>query len=295
MHWFSILNSMMVVVVMSCIVAMIMMRTIRKDLAQYESLIVDSGGASVSAPRHAGPLLWPRLDACTSIQDANTAAPAGIHSIEARAHCCLPSAAGQQTDMGCLVSGTGQQAEIEESGWKMVSGDVFRTPKDPLLLCVEVGSGVQICASAFITLLFAALGEQELLRPCVQYAAASCAQVCVSSVRLSEPGTLCQHGRQLAQPSSLPAFFTWPWPPTAGFLSPASRGALLTALLVMYLLLAIAAGYASVYIWGMINRSYEGWYNVCWRVSCYFPGITLGTRAAAPSMPACTPASASCG
>ncbi len=22
-------------------------------------------------------------------------------------------------------------------------------------------------------------------------------------------------------------------------------------------------------------RSFEGWYNVCWRVSCYFPGITL--------------------
>ena len=42
-HWFSILNSCMVVVVMSCIVAMIMMRTIRKDLAQYESLIVDPG------------------------------------------------------------------------------------------------------------------------------------------------------------------------------------------------------------------------------------------------------------
>lgn len=63
---------------------------------------------------------------------------------------------------------------------------------------------------------------------------------------------------------------------SAGFLSPASRGALLTALLVMYLLLAIAAGYAAVYIWGLINRSYEGWYNVCWRVSCYFPGITLG-------------------
>ena len=62
----------------------------------------------------------------------------------------------------------------------------------------------------------------------------------------------------------------------AGFLSPASRGALLTALLVMYLLLAVAAGYTAVFIWGMINRSYEGWYNVCWRVSCYFPGITLG-------------------
>jgi transmembrane 9 superfamily member 2/4 len=44
----------------------------------------------------------------------------------------------------------------------------------------------------------------------------------------------------------------------------------------MYLLLAVAAGYAAVFVWGMINRSYEGWYNVCWRVSCYFPGITLG-------------------
>lgn len=59
---------------------------------------------------------------------------------------------------GCNLA-AGQQAEIEESGWKMVSGDVFRTPKEPLLLCVEVGSGVQICTSAFITLLFAALGE----------------------------------------------------------------------------------------------------------------------------------------
>ena len=38
-HWFSILNSLMVVLVMSSIVAMIMMRTIRRDLARYEGLI----------------------------------------------------------------------------------------------------------------------------------------------------------------------------------------------------------------------------------------------------------------
>lgn len=105
----------------------------------------------------------------------------------------------------------------------------------------------------------------------------------------------------------------------AGFLSPASRGSLLTALLVMYLLLAVAAGYTSVWLWGAINRSYEGWFKVrrgqaacrggahtrfmpyarstgqlgsscgfahvagtlprctlqvCWRVACFFPGIT---------------------
>ena len=41
--------------------------------------------------------------------------------------------------------------------------------------------------------------------------------------------------------------------PRAGFLSPASRGALLTALLVMYLLLALAAGFASVWLWGLIQ------------------------------------------
>ena len=42
-HWFSILNSLMVVVVMSCIVAVIMMRTIRRDLQRYEQLLVDGG------------------------------------------------------------------------------------------------------------------------------------------------------------------------------------------------------------------------------------------------------------
>ena len=62
---------------------------------------------------------------------------------------------------------------------------------------------------------------------------------------------------------------------SAGFLSPASRGALLTALLVMYLLLAVAAGFSSVWLWGVIHRSYEGWYAVAWRVACYFPGISL--------------------
>ena len=42
-HWFSILNSLMVVLVMSSIVAMIMMRTIRRDLQRYEGLLGDAG------------------------------------------------------------------------------------------------------------------------------------------------------------------------------------------------------------------------------------------------------------
>lgn len=63
----------------------------------------------------------------------------------------------------------------------------------------------------------------------------------------------------------------------AGFLSPAARGALLTAMLVSYLLLAVTAGLASVWLWGVLNRSYEGWQAVAWRASAYFPGISLLT------------------
>lgn len=40
----------------------------------------------------------------------------------------------------------------------MVSGDVFRSPKSAMLLCVQLGSGVQIILASFITLFFAALG-----------------------------------------------------------------------------------------------------------------------------------------
>lgn len=152
-HWFSILNSLMVVVVMSFIVAMIMMRTIRRDLQKYEQLLVEGGSAN----------------------------------------------------------------ETEETGWKMVSGDVFRAPENALSLAMHVGSGVQIFASGTITLIFASFG----------------------------------------------------------FLSPASRGSLLTAALILYLLMSVAAGFASVWIWGAMNRSHDGWHKVCWRTACFFPGVTV--------------------
>ncbi len=51
-HWFSILNSLMVVVVMSAIVAMIMMRTVRRDLQRYEQLLVDAGESAPPPSPH---------------------------------------------------------------------------------------------------------------------------------------------------------------------------------------------------------------------------------------------------
>jgi len=58
---------------------------------------------------------------------------------------------------------------MEESGWKMVAGDVFRPPRDVTLLCVQVGSGIQITASFFITLFFAALGAPRPVLACPTY------------------------------------------------------------------------------------------------------------------------------
>lgn len=46
----------------------------------------------------------------------------------------------------------------EDFGWKLVHGEVFRSPSNPLILSVFVGNGAQLCAMVGITLLFALLG-----------------------------------------------------------------------------------------------------------------------------------------
>ena len=41
---------------------------------------------------------------------------------------------------------------LEESGWKLVHGDVFRPPRHPKLFAAIIGSGIQILCMAVITL-----------------------------------------------------------------------------------------------------------------------------------------------
>jgi len=91
-HWFSILNSFMIVVFLSGLVAMIMVRTLRRDFQRYE-----------------------------------------------------------QSEM-YLEEGQ------EETGWKLVHGDVFRPPPNAGWLSVLVGTGVQLAVSSFILMVFACLG-----------------------------------------------------------------------------------------------------------------------------------------
>ncbi|KAJ0031256.1 hypothetical protein Pint_14689 [Pistacia integerrima] len=153
-HWFSILNSLMVITFLAGIVLVIFLRTVRRDLTRYEEL-----------------------------------------DKEAQA-----------------------QMNEELSGWKLVVGDVFRAPSNPGLLCIVVGDGVQILGMAVVTILFAALG----------------------------------------------------------FMSPASRGTLITGMLFFYMILGVPGGYVAVRLWRTIScGDLKGWISVAWRVACFFPGIAF--------------------
>ncbi|CZT01103.1 hypothetical protein WAI453_009526 [Rhynchosporium graminicola] len=103
-HWFSLINSAVIVVFLTITVVSILLRTLRKDIARYNAL--DS----------------------INLDD---------------------------------LSGTSAVAEDgiqEDSGWKLVHGDVFRTPSSPLLLSVFLGNGAQLFVMTGFTIVFALLG-----------------------------------------------------------------------------------------------------------------------------------------
>ncbi|KAI3730022.1 hypothetical protein L6452_18698 [Arctium lappa] len=61
-----------------------------------------------------------------------------------------------------------------------------------------------------------------------------------------------------------------------GFMSPASRGTLLTGMLVFYVLLGVVAGYIAVWLLlTLANGERRGWFSISWRVACFFPGISF--------------------
>ncbi|KAK4757773.1 hypothetical protein SAY87_019074 [Trapa incisa] len=90
-HWFSIVNSLMIVLFLSGMVAMIMLRTLYRDISKYNELET-------------------------------------------------------------------QEEAQEETGWKLVHGDVFRPPSHSDLLCIYVGTGVQFFGMILVTMIFAILG-----------------------------------------------------------------------------------------------------------------------------------------
>jgi len=145
-HWFSIINSLMIVLFLTGMVAMIMMRTLRRDISQYNDLE------------------------------------------------------------------TAEEAQ-EETGWKLLHGDVFRPPEFSGTLAVYVGTGVQIFGMALITMVFAVLG----------------------------------------------------------FLSPANRGGLMTAMLLLFVLMGLFGGYFSARILKMFQGT--DWKANTLKTAFHYPGV----------------------
>ncbi|KAG8623434.1 hypothetical protein KVT40_008410 [Elsinoe batatas] len=101
-HWFFLIMSACVVIVLVAMVSTVLIRTLRKDIARYN-----------------------RLDNI-NLDD---------------------------------LSGTSLTDDVQEdSGWKLVHGDVFRPPRHALLLSVLVGNGAQLFLMTGFTLAFALLG-----------------------------------------------------------------------------------------------------------------------------------------
>ncbi|EGD73981.1 transmembrane 9 superfamily member 2 [Salpingoeca rosetta] len=104
----------------------------------------------------------------------------------------------------------------EEFGWKLIHGDVFRTPTNPLMLSVLVGSGVQFTCMVVITLFFACLG----------------------------------------------------------FLSPATRGGLMTAMVTLWVCLGTPSGYVSARMYKMFGG--EKWKTNTIMTATFVPGVVFG-------------------
>lgn len=101
-HWFSLINSAVIVMFLIGMVSTILVRTLRKDIARYN-----------------------RLD---------------------------------QLGLDDLGSTSLEETVQEDSGWKLVHGDVFRPPKNPMLLSILVGNGAQLFMMAGFTIVFALFG-----------------------------------------------------------------------------------------------------------------------------------------
>jgi len=148
-HWFSILNSIMIVLFLSAMVAMIMLRILRRDFSRYNA--IDNS----------------------------------------------------------------EEAQQEETGWKLIHGEVFRPPAHGGLFSVLVGTGVQVFGMTLVTLVFAVLG----------------------------------------------------------FLSPANRGGLMSALLLLFVFMGSLAGYTSTRLFKMFKL--VDWKKNTLTTALFFPGLVF--------------------
>ncbi len=137
-HWFSIVNSLLVVLVMASIVALILIRTVRRDLAKYEQLVMD-GANSADLKDEAG---WKLLTGDVFRAPANSKSLAV--QVRARAQARREPGATR-----CYRGGVEGRRVLRLTPSRR--GGV-------MALVAQVGSGVQIITTATVTVLLATLG-----------------------------------------------------------------------------------------------------------------------------------------
>ena len=91
-HWYFLINSTIIVIFLTGSVGMVLLRTLRKDIARYNQLDLT------------------------------------------------------------------EEDVQEDSGWKLIHGDVFRPPSNPMLLSIFLGTGIQLFFMTGLTIVFALLG-----------------------------------------------------------------------------------------------------------------------------------------
>lgn len=147
-HWFSIVNSLVIVVFLAAMVGIILVRTLNRDMRKYNEIL-------------------------------------------------------EMTE----------EEQQEETGWKLIHGDVFRPPSYGGLLSAIFGTGCQIIAMSVVTILFAAFG----------------------------------------------------------FLSPANRGGLMTAFVVIFVCMGFVAGYFATRTYTMFKL--QDWKKNSILTATLVPGI----------------------
>lgn len=120
-HWWALANAAATVTFLMVLVAAILLRTLRADVARYNSSNNGATAASLAASKALG-------------------GGGGSSSSPSRLDFDLDDF-------------------DDESGWKVLSGDVFRSPNRLPLLSALVGTGAQLCLLAFLTSAAAALGS----------------------------------------------------------------------------------------------------------------------------------------
>lgn len=159
-HWLAIINSLIICGLLTGIVLMILAKTIRTDIKSYKDAMAEEGksrtkrrsrravglGGSGSGTGNATPTLAGKVPA------SSVGVGAGLGLLDQDGDAALSAS----DDDDALSSG--DEALEDVTGWKMLHGDVFRTPSCGSLLAPLVGSGMQLLFMAFGLIFLSAVG-----------------------------------------------------------------------------------------------------------------------------------------